>query len=201
MSRTTVLLAASVVLFFGPGVRPAPPQIKDITPSGVRRGEPADVVFSGSNLAGNPRLVAPFASRIGAGEGRRRLGVEGQADDRPRGRGRGLPGADPDRRRDLQPVPVRGRPAPAGRREGGEQHVRAGPADPRAAAGRRGAGRGQRRRFLPVPRPERAADRRRRPVRADRLGDRPDDPADDRGGHAPMSPRPTTRRACSPTPG
>ena len=63
MSRTTVLLTASLSLVLCAGASAAPPQIKDITPSGIRRGEPADVVFSGSNLAGNPRLVAPFASR------------------------------------------------------------------------------------------------------------------------------------------
>ncbi len=63
MSRTTVLLAAAVVLFVGRGAPAAPPHIKDITPSGIRRGEPADVVISGANLAGNPRLIAPFSSR------------------------------------------------------------------------------------------------------------------------------------------
>ena len=57
---------------------------------------------------------------------------------------------------------------------------------PDAAGGRGGEGRGQRRRLLPVPRAEGAADRRRCPVRPDRLGDRPDDPADDRDGPAPL---------------
>jgi hypothetical protein len=47
----------------------APPQIKEITPSGIRRGEPSDVIVSGTGLAGNPRLVAPFHSRTEPGKG------------------------------------------------------------------------------------------------------------------------------------
>jgi hypothetical protein len=47
----------------------APPQIKDISPSGVRRGAPAEVVVAGAGLAGNPRLIAPFASRSEAMKG------------------------------------------------------------------------------------------------------------------------------------
>ena len=164
-------------------------------PAGRRRRRSS---ISGANLGG--QSPADRAVRVSHGAARtkeRCLDLEAQADGRPGDGRRRLPDPGPDRRRDLQPVPVRRRPAPAGRREGGEQHVRAGAADPRAAAGRRGAGRGQRRRFLPVPRPEGAADRRRRPVRPDRLGDRPDDPPDDRRRPgAPTSPRPTTRPGC-----
>ena len=47
----------------------APPLIKDISPSGVRRGEPADLILSGTSLSGNPRLIAPFSARSEALKG------------------------------------------------------------------------------------------------------------------------------------
>jgi hypothetical protein len=56
-------LALAFSLLAVPTVLAAPPQIKDITPSGVRRGEPTEVLFSGANLTGNPRLIASFLSR------------------------------------------------------------------------------------------------------------------------------------------
>jgi hypothetical protein len=43
----------------------APPQISNIAPAGVQRGVPAEVTISGSNLAGNPRLIAPFDFKDG----------------------------------------------------------------------------------------------------------------------------------------
>jgi hypothetical protein len=59
--------AVRFILVFGllaaPPVLAAAPQIKDISPAGIRRGEPADVVVTGANLAGNPRLIAPFPLR------------------------------------------------------------------------------------------------------------------------------------------
>jgi hypothetical protein len=39
----------------------APPQINNIAPLGAQRGVSAEVTISGSNLSGNPRLIAPFA--------------------------------------------------------------------------------------------------------------------------------------------
>ena len=41
-----------------------PPQIGNISPSGVQRGVASEVTISGANLAGNPRLIAPFAFRV-----------------------------------------------------------------------------------------------------------------------------------------
>jgi hypothetical protein len=41
----------------------APPQISNISPFGSRRGAVTEVTISGSGLAGNPRLVAPFGFR------------------------------------------------------------------------------------------------------------------------------------------
>ena len=42
----------------------APPQITKMALLGVRRGNATEVTVSGSNLAGSPRLIAPFAFRI-----------------------------------------------------------------------------------------------------------------------------------------
>ena len=61
--RRAVDLALVLSLLAAAPAAAAAPQIKDITPSGVRRGGPAEVVVSGAGLAGNPRLIAPFASR------------------------------------------------------------------------------------------------------------------------------------------
>lgn len=50
------LFACAVI----PNCWAAPPQINEITPFGVRRGEPSQIRIAGANLSGNPRLVAPF---------------------------------------------------------------------------------------------------------------------------------------------
>ena len=42
----------------------APPQVDGIMPYGVQRGVTSEVTINGSNLTGNPRLVAPFGFRI-----------------------------------------------------------------------------------------------------------------------------------------
>ena len=47
----------------------APPQLTGANPLGVQRGTPTDVVFNGTNLSGNPRVLAPFAFRAEAGQG------------------------------------------------------------------------------------------------------------------------------------
>jgi hypothetical protein len=38
----------------------APPQINNIAPAGLQRGVAAELTITGSNLSGNPRLIAPF---------------------------------------------------------------------------------------------------------------------------------------------
>ena len=42
----------------------APPQIGNLAPLGVRRGVSGEVTISGSNLTGNPRLIAPFRFQV-----------------------------------------------------------------------------------------------------------------------------------------
>ena len=44
----------------------APPQINGTSPLGLRRGQSAELTISGANLAGNPRLIAPFGFKIDA---------------------------------------------------------------------------------------------------------------------------------------
>ena len=63
---------ASVCAFLFAGLLPgagreavgAPPQINNVSPSGVRRGHASELTFSGANLAGNPRLIAPFGFKL-----------------------------------------------------------------------------------------------------------------------------------------
>jgi hypothetical protein len=65
MDRKTgrTALALAVVLLPAVSVRAGTPRIGDISPSGVQRGIASEVTISGGNLAGHPRLVAPFAFR------------------------------------------------------------------------------------------------------------------------------------------
>ncbi len=42
----------------------APPQINATNPFGIRRGHSSELTISGANLAGNPRLIAPFAFKL-----------------------------------------------------------------------------------------------------------------------------------------
>ena len=44
----------------------APPQINSTSPLGLRRGQSAELTISGANLAGNPRIIAPFGFKIDA---------------------------------------------------------------------------------------------------------------------------------------
>jgi hypothetical protein len=62
MIRKTLLLALALALclVLSHPAWSAPPQINEITPYGVQRGVASEVTIKGSNLAGNPRLVAPF---------------------------------------------------------------------------------------------------------------------------------------------
>jgi len=49
---------------FGTAAIAAPPQINNLTPLGGQRGTGTELTISGSNLAGNPRLIAPFAFHL-----------------------------------------------------------------------------------------------------------------------------------------
>ena len=42
----------------------APPQINATSPLGIRRGHSSELLISGANLAGNPRLIAPFVFKL-----------------------------------------------------------------------------------------------------------------------------------------
>jgi hypothetical protein len=44
----------------------APPQINGTNPLGIRRGHSSELLISGANLAGNPRLIAPFGFKLDA---------------------------------------------------------------------------------------------------------------------------------------
>ncbi len=44
----------------------APPQINATNPLGIRRGHSSELLISGANLAGNPRLIAPFGFKLDA---------------------------------------------------------------------------------------------------------------------------------------
>ena len=62
----------TLALFLGvlsPCAVAAPPQITGISPYGLQRGVTTEVAVSGANLAGNPRLVAPFAFSVVAPAG------------------------------------------------------------------------------------------------------------------------------------
>jgi hypothetical protein len=64
MVRKSVLLAAAIGPFLSAPAVSAPPQVNNIAPLGGQRGVATEVTISGSNLAGNPRLIAPFAFRV-----------------------------------------------------------------------------------------------------------------------------------------
>ena len=64
MIRKTVLLAVAIGLFLTVPAWSAPPQINDLAPLGGQRGVATELTISGSNLAGNPRLIAPFGFQL-----------------------------------------------------------------------------------------------------------------------------------------
>jgi hypothetical protein len=66
MTRKTmvVVLAFGVALFWGIFAQAGTPRIGNIRPFGVQRGVASEVTIGGTNLAGNPRLIAPLAFRI-----------------------------------------------------------------------------------------------------------------------------------------
>ncbi len=63
MIRSAVRIAAMLGLLVGPSAWANPPKITGVAPAGVRRGESTEVTITGTGLAGNPRLIAPFTSR------------------------------------------------------------------------------------------------------------------------------------------
>ncbi len=67
----TMVLACSFVLFSGSFAAAGAPQIGSIRPFGVQRGVSSEVTIGGSNLAGNPRLIGPFAFRTDPVDARR----------------------------------------------------------------------------------------------------------------------------------
>lgn len=61
MTRTPAGLAVALGLILTAPCRAAAPEIKGTTPLGVPKGVETEITVNGANLAGNPRLVAPFA--------------------------------------------------------------------------------------------------------------------------------------------
>ncbi len=59
---TAIVLGAALVATVP--AQAGAPQIKDIRPLGVQRGVGSEVTISGSDLAENPRLFAPFGFRV-----------------------------------------------------------------------------------------------------------------------------------------
>jgi hypothetical protein len=60
MSWKILATASLGVLLLSPSAHSAPPEIKAISPLGVRRGSAMELTFSGTNLDAHPQLVAPF---------------------------------------------------------------------------------------------------------------------------------------------
>jgi len=62
MRRIIGLAASAIILVWmgGAAALADPPRIADASPFGVKRGEKVEVTLTGTNLAGNPRLVASF---------------------------------------------------------------------------------------------------------------------------------------------
>jgi hypothetical protein len=58
------LMLSGLLQSFGMEARGAAPQIGNVAPLGVRRGAAREITISGSNLAGDPRLIAPFRFQI-----------------------------------------------------------------------------------------------------------------------------------------
>ncbi|APW62458.1 hypothetical protein [Paludisphaera borealis] len=62
LGRAVVVLVLSWIA--EPSLRAEPPTIGEVSPFGVKRGESAEVNLTGANLAGNPRLIAPFPFQL-----------------------------------------------------------------------------------------------------------------------------------------
>src|SRR5436309_12527274 len=59
LDRPLALAVGLAILGVAPAAA-APPKVSGMAPTGVQRGVATDVTFRGSDLGGNPRLVAPF---------------------------------------------------------------------------------------------------------------------------------------------
>jgi hypothetical protein len=60
----SILIVLGSVLGGGVDALSAPPQINNMAPFGGRRGTATELTISGSNLSGNPRLIAPFGFQL-----------------------------------------------------------------------------------------------------------------------------------------
>src|SRR4051812_35722979 len=58
--RTTLGATAAMLLSLSAPAWADPPQLTGTGPLGVPRNAVTEVIFQGTNLAGNPQLVAPF---------------------------------------------------------------------------------------------------------------------------------------------
>lgn len=59
-----LLMLTGLVYGAGTAATAAPPKISNLSPLGVRRGVATELTVSGANLAGSPRLIAPFGFQI-----------------------------------------------------------------------------------------------------------------------------------------
>ncbi len=60
----SILIGLGSVLGGSVDALSAPPQINGVSPLGARRGVATELTISGSNLSGNPRLIAPFGFQL-----------------------------------------------------------------------------------------------------------------------------------------
>ena len=200
LAPAVALLLAGLVQAFGTDAMAAPPQIANIAPLGVRRGVANEVTISGSNLAGNPRLIAPFHFQIepipapvksDAANWKIKLTVAADV----------AVGVYPIRIQTddgiSNPFLLAVGQLPQVREKEDNSTFETAQAIPDPPLVVEGQVAGNDVDFFRFHGKKGRTHRRRCAVRADRLGDRPDDPVDERGGQSvPISPRPTTRRAC-----
>lgn len=66
LSRSRTFVLAVLAFGFSTAGEAAPPDIKGTTPFGLTRGMSTDLTIQGSNLAGNPKLITPFAFTMDA---------------------------------------------------------------------------------------------------------------------------------------
>jgi hypothetical protein len=64
MIRKTLFVAIGTCLLLNVAAAAAPPQLANLAPLGIERGVMSELTISGSNLTGNPRLIAPFRFQI-----------------------------------------------------------------------------------------------------------------------------------------
>ncbi len=64
LAMTAGLLGLGWIVGSGAPAFCAPPQINGVSPSGLRRGQSGELTISGANLAGNPRIIAPFGFKL-----------------------------------------------------------------------------------------------------------------------------------------